>query len=67
MLFIRYGEWSRAVWSLQCKRLQTGEGLDWRYVGYFQDFDAGVSASEWTQSIAGMIHSDTWSVLICSV
>ena len=62
-LFIRYGEWSKAVWSLQQKHLKSGEGLDWRYVGYFVEHDAGVTALDWKQSISGTIHSDPWSML----
>ena len=55
--FARYGEWSRAVWSLQRKHLETNAGFDWRYVGFFQEHDS-LTADEWKKYIGGTMNSD---------
>lgn len=52
----RYGEWSRAAWSLQKEHLQTGNGPDLRYVGYFGA--DGNEAEEWQKFMAGEIRTD---------
>ena len=59
LVCLRYGEWSRAVWDLQHKRLASNSSsrFDWRYVGYFQEMD-GVDAGEWAQRTAGAIQAD---------
>ncbi|CAK9107673.1 unnamed protein product, partial [Durusdinium trenchii] len=56
----RYGEWSRAVWSMQLEKLKgtAQSDFDWHFVGYMTPEDGG--SDDWTSYIGSQIHQDYW-------
>lgn len=43
---VRSNEWGRAVWLLQRQYLETGRGLDWRYIAFHDQQDDDVVSVE---------------------
>ncbi|CAL1131294.1 unnamed protein product [Cladocopium goreaui] len=55
-------EWGRAVWSLQNKFLESGKGLDWRFVAFHdpQDDDSTYSLDWIRKYMSGVMMEEHW-------
>ena len=57
VIILRFNEWGRAAWHLQCEYLKTPRGSDWRFIAVQSEDSGAFDVAEAKKFITGKMIS----------